>query len=76
MDGILVVKSSDETYGMIPPKSLPSMDIPSIHGCKIHERNATLILSFCVKRLQPHSGCEMRHLCLNFQLQHHVGPAS
>ena len=31
----LVVKSSNETYGMIPPKSLPSMDISSIHGWKI-----------------------------------------
>ena len=31
----LVVKSSDETYGRTPPKSLPSMDLPSIHGGKI-----------------------------------------
>ena len=32
---IPLVVRSDETYGMIPPKSLPSMDIPSIHGWKI-----------------------------------------
>ena len=30
----LVVKSVDETYGIIPPKSLSSMDIRPIHGWK------------------------------------------
>ena len=28
----LVVKSSDELHGMILSKSLPSMNVPSIHG--------------------------------------------
>ena len=35
MEGILVVKSSDEMYRIILSKSLPSMDIPSIHGWRI-----------------------------------------
>lgn len=42
----LVVRSSDEMYGMVPSKSLPSVDFPSLHGWWISMWYATSSIQY------------------------------